>query len=575
EFIVQRSVTLRGVGADKTMITGDTGRTFIIAAPDGGPPPTVVMEHLHVAFGRTSGSGGNILNEGNLTLDHVRVSGGFAGDGAGVANFGSLTVRYSAIDSNISGSGEGVDEGGGIYSDTAEGGALRIHDSTIAFNMAERGGGVAVTSGSKADLERVTLARNMSNLQPGGLLVGRAAGVEVRGSLVAGNTAEPFTLALAAPAPIPSNCDPEFRPIDRGGNLSNTNECFQTAPADPLLSDTLNFELGETPLLPIPPDSPAVDLIEDCGGTDQRDLPRPQGNACDAGAYEVAAPVVIESGPAGVTTTNSVTFTFSSEQPGVVFQCRLDGPGGEGEWLPCTSPHTYTSLPNGSYTFHVRAAGSSTQASRAFTVALATPQPQPQPSPAQTPTPTPTPSPAPEPVFRKSVSIKPTKGRVKIRLPGTKRYVDLENLETVPFGASIDARKGRVRLYAARNRRGDIQAASFYSGVFRVVQRGSYIELQLRGPKPVCGSRNASASEARPKKRKKARKRRLWGSGKGRFRTRGRFSAATVRGTKWLVQDSCRSTTTVVRRGVVTVRDFKRKRTITLRAGDRYVARRR
>jgi hypothetical protein len=191
--------------------------------------------------------------------------------------------------------------------------------------------------------------------------------------------------------------------------------------------------------------------------------------------------------------------------------------------------------------------------------------------PAQTPTPTPTPT--PQPVFRESVTVKPTKGTVKVKLPGTNRYVDLESLDTIPFGASIDVRKGRVRLYAARDRRGVVQAASFYSGVFRVVQRGSYVELQLRGPKPVCGSGAASASTHQSnKKKKQTRKRRLWGSGKGRFRTRGAYSAATVRGTTWLVVDSCRSTTTRVKRGVVTVRDFKRKRTITLRAGDRYVA---
>jgi hypothetical protein len=176
-------------------------------------------------------------------------------------------------------------------------------------------------------------------------------------------------------------------------------------------------------------------------------------------------------------------------------------------------------------------------------------------------------------VFRESVTVKPTKGKVRVKLPGTNRYVDLESLDTIPFGASIDVRKGRVRLYAARNNRGGVQAASFYGGVFRVAQRGSVIELQLRGPKPRCGSGKASASTHQGSKKKKARKRRLWGSGKGRFRTRGKYSAATVRGTQWLVEDSCRSTTTRVKRGVVTVRDFKRKKTIKLRAGDRYVAR--
>jgi hypothetical protein len=151
--------------------------------------------------------------------------------------------------------------------------------------------------------------------------------------------------------------------------------------------------------------------------------------------------------------------------------------------------------------------------------------------------------------------------------------VDLDAIGSLPFGASIDARKGRVRLYAARDAAGKIQAASFYGGVFRILQRGRFIELQLRGPKPVCGSRAASASTDKPKKKRKARTRRLWGSGKGAFRTSGRYSAATVRGTRWLVEDRCRSTVTRVVSGVVSVRDFKRKRTVRLRAGDRYVAR--
>ena len=123
---------------------------------------------------------------------------------------------------------------------------------------------------------------------------------------------------------------------------------------------------------------------------------------------------------------------------------------------------------------------------------------------------------------------------------------------------------------------GRTQAASFYSGVFRVVQRGSLIELQLRGPKPTCSSaaKTAGASAKPNKKKRKARTRRLWGSGRGRFRTRGAFSAATIRGTTWLVEDRCRTTTTRVKRGVVVVRDFKRKKRILLRAGRRYVARR-
>ena len=50
--------------------------------------------------------------------------------------------------------------------------------------------------------------------------------------------------------------------------------------------------------------------------------------------------------------------------------------------------------------------------------------------------------------------------------------------------------------------------------------------------------------------------RRLWGKGHGRFRTSGHYSAATVRGTKWLMEDRCDGTVTRVVRGTVEVEDF-------------------
>jgi hypothetical protein len=70
-----------------------------------------------------------------------------------------------------------------------------------------------------------------------------------------------------------------------------------------------------------------------------------------------------------------------------------------------------------------------------------------------------------------------------------------------------------------------------------------------------------------------SRSRRLWGHGKGRFRTRGRHSTATVRGTQWLTKDTCSSTTTSVKEGTVVVRDLAKRRNVTVRAGHRYVAR--
>ncbi len=592
-FTIDSSVRLVGDGADKTVITGGTGSTFQVGAPQAEVQPDVVMGHLQVANGRDDfGYGGNVVNHASLSLDHVRITNGRAGAGGGIANLGgSLLIEHSLIDHNVARSDDHIRAGGGIFSSSDSSAAVLVRDTTIAYNVADwAGGGIAVYAYGEVQsvgaLDRVTLARNRAIATPGGLLIGARTNLIVRGSVIAENETDPPDLASrrTAAALQPSNCG-EYLPQNAGGNLSDTDDCgFKNPPADPQLSNDLVPGLGETPLLTIAPDSPAVDLVDlagTCQGTDQRDLRRPQGSACDAGAFEVAAPV-IESGPAGQTADVSPTFAFSSD-PGTTFECRLDGPGGEGQWLACTSPTTFPGLGPGDYVFHVRASGATAQSSRSFGVAVPVPQPQPQPpaaAPAQTPAPTPTAT--PQPVFRKSVSVKPTKGTVKVKLPGTNRYVNLESLDTIPFGASIDVRKGRVRLYAARSSRGGLQAASFYSGVFRVVQRGSLVELQLRGPKPRCASSGASASIAtyadkkkKKAKKRKARTRRLWGSGKGRFRTRGQYSAATVRGTKWLVQDSCRSTTTRVKSGVVKVRDFKRKKTITLRAGDRYVARKR
>lgn len=104
--------------------------------------------------------------------------------------------------------------------------------------------------------------------------------------------------------------------------------------------------------------------------------------------------------------------------------------------------------------------------------------------------------------------------------------------------------------------------------MFTVKQRASerYVtELVLRGKLESCGEREAQSSARK--------RRRLWGSGRGRYRSRGNHSSATVRGTIWLTEDRCDSTLTRVRRGRVVVRDFKLRKTVVLTRGESYVAR--
>jgi archaeosine-15-forming tRNA-guanine transglycosylase len=67
--------------------------------------------------------------------------------------------------------------------------------------------------------------------------------------------------------------------------------------------------------------------------------------------------------------------------------------------------------------------------------------------------------------------------------------------------------------------------------------------------------------------------RRLWGRDRGgRFRTHGRNSQATVRGTRWVTVDRCDGTLTRVTEGAVAVRDKVRHRTVLVRAGHSYLA---
>ena len=176
---------------------------------------------------------------------------------------------------------------------------------------------------------------------------------------------------------------------------------------------------------------------------------------------------------------------------------------------------------------------------------------------------------SPPPVAGKSVNLKVKAGVVRFKVPGGSRFVTLTTPVQVPLGTVIDTTLGRVTLTSAADAAGGTQHAWFYRGVFAVGQTtgaAPVTVLSLAGRKPRCGAQAAAAGK-RPKTR------RLWGEGKGSFRTRGQFSSATVRGTRWVVVDECRGTLTKVTDGVVAVRDFRRHKTVLVRAGHQYLAR--
>jgi hypothetical protein len=191
-----------------------------------------------------------------------------------------------------------------------------------------------------------------------------------------------------------------------------------------------------------------------------------------------------------------------------------------------------------------------------------TPTPTPPPPPPPTPTATPVPTPTATPVANRSVAAD-AEGTVLIKRNG--KFVPLVD-GVVPNGSEIDTKNGAVTITTST---GD--KAKFFDGIFKISQTRGVTTLTLSEALDCKKVRRGKASAAA----KKPKSRKLWGDGKGKFRTKGTYSAATVRGTKWLVQDTCTTTTTRVTQGVVQVEDFAKHKKVLVKKGKRYVARKR
>ena len=159
-------------------------------------------------------------------------------------------------------------------------------------------------------------------------------------------------------------------------------------------------------------------------------------------------------------------------------------------------------------------------------------------------------------------------------------FVPLQQARQIPTGSFLNTRRGTIEMVSATGSGSRTQSGKFSGGLFQVLQsrarraRG-LTEMRLKGSgfrRCRTGRRGRSAAAAG---RRLSRRtiRRLRANARGRFRTRGRHSAATVRGTVWITADRCDGTLTSVKRGKVAVRDLRRKRTILVRRGKSYLAR--
>ena len=299
----------------------------------------------------------------------------------------------------------------------------------------------------------------------------------------------------------------------------------------------------------------------------------------------------ITGGPTASTASTVAGFTFTSSELDSSFECKLDG----GPFGPCSGPgqsHSLSGLSQAAHTFEVVAtdsAGNTDPTPAAHTWRVVAP-PVVKPSSL-------TLADLPKPTIGEDVNVQAKSGVVLVGVrtgaassggAGARAsqkgitFVPLAEARQIPFGSLLDTSKGAVTLQSARNTTGTTQQGNFGKGLFQVLQSRKskgLTELALKGSSfkrcttPKRGKKRGKGSGVHAQGSAGRTIRRLRGNANGRFRTRGRRSAATVRGTVWDVTDRCDGTLTKVKRGKVAVRDFRLKKTIVLRSGKSYLAR--
>ncbi len=207
-------------------------------------------------------------------------------------------------------------------------------------------------------------------------------------------------------------------------------------------------------------------------------------------------------------------------------------------------------------------------------VPLGTPLPRPPPPPTPPPPPSTTPPPSGGGPVAGSQQIG-CRAPALVKLPGSATFGQVQPNQQLPVGTIVDA-SGESALTIQKPTG---QAMSFFGVPDNVPTRFQITSAAaggsgLIGLKLVGGDFTSCKSARRLAVRSKPKPvRRLWGSGKGTYRTTGRYASATVRGTFWLVADYCTGTLVTVRGGTVTVNDLVLKRTVTVRTGHSYFAR--
>lgn len=222
--------------------------------------------------------GGGIYNESDvLNITNCVFNNNLGG---GVYNKGFFTVSNSTFSNNTSNYGAGLYTYGGS-----------IVNCTFNGNNAFYNGGAIFNSGGQPAIINCTVVGNTAIVAGGGVACASgASGCPVSNSIIAENTA-PLGPDLLSQLGYPffsqgNNFIGKFDGSSGFTNGVNNDQVGSVAtPKIPLLGSLANNG-GFTSTMALLTGSPCLNTGSCVSATDQRGIPRPQGGACDIGAFE-------------------------------------------------------------------------------------------------------------------------------------------------------------------------------------------------------------------------------------------------------------------------------------------------
>ena len=187
----------------------------------------------------------------------------------------------------------------------------------------------------------------------------------------------------------------------------------------------------------------------------------------------------------------------------------------------------------------------------------------------------------PAPVLGTTENATPVTGTVFIKSPSG-AFVPLTGATQIRTGTEIDALRGSLELVASVGKH-KTEHGIFGGAIFRLSQTGrgalkglttlTLVESAFHGAPSYALCKAHSAGDPTATAASSRSLQLLHASAHGKFRTSGRYSAATVLGTKWTIADRCDGTLVHDITDSVAVNDFVHHKTIILHAGQSYLAR--